>query len=301
MIRRASLAIVVCLVFAAPSFARDFHVNNVVGDDRLDGSDERVVNDLIGPMRSIGRALKAAQAGDRIVLANTGQPYRECVALQGARHGSNGIRRFQIVGNGATLDGRVPVAMEAWRHESGEVFSFQPHLQGQQLLYLNDRPLSLLAVKSAEEIEQLEPLQWAWFQGRIYFRAEKDRLPDYYELSYCGHPVGITLFSVTGVEISDLTVQGYQVDGISAPDDVSDVVITGSVLRGNARSGVHIGGASRVLVEACLVGDNGKAQVHCTDYCRVQIVNCDLVDSNPSAPTLVSDETARVEQATSDQ
>lgn len=296
MIRRFSTAIVLLLVTAMPSLARDFHVNNLIGDDRNDGGAETAVSDRVGPMRSITRALKAAQPGDRILLANTGEPYRESVTLQGARHSTNGIRSFQIIGNGATLDGRVDVDTEAWRHEGGEVFSFKPHLQGQQILYLANRPLTSVEVTKAEDLENLQALQWAWFDGRVFFRVEKDRLPDYYELSYCGHPVGITLFGVTGVEITDLTIQGYQLDGVSSADDVSDATIVGCVLRGNARSGVHVGGASRVRLEACLVGDNGKAQVHCADYSRTWIVNCDLIDANPAAPPVVSESTARVEE-----
>ena len=103
----------------------------------------------------------------------------------------------------------------------------------------------------------------------------------------------MTLYNVRGVVIEDLTIQGFQLDGINAHDNVFAATVLGCTLRGNGRSGMHIGGASRVKIEACLIGNNGKAQVHCSDYCRVTIDQCDLVD-DPAAPTIQSAATPRI-------
>ena len=50
--------------------------------------------DTTGPVRTIAKALRLAQAGDRIELAKSEQPYRECVSLVGTRH-SAGRRRLR--------------------------------------------------------------------------------------------------------------------------------------------------------------------------------------------------------------
>ncbi len=57
--------------------------------------------------------------------------------------------------------------------------------------------------------------------------------------------------------------------------------------RGNGRSGISIGGASRVVVESCLVGNNGAAQVRAEGASHAQLIGCDLLDN--TAPKIVRD------------
>ena len=58
--------------------------------------------------------------------------------------------------------------------------------------------------------------------------------------------MGITLYEVRNVVIRDLIVQGFQLDGINAHDGVFDALLKKVTCRGNARSGICVGGASRV-------------------------------------------------------
>ena len=291
---RASMLCAGLLWISSAAWAADLYVDNQIGDDHNNGLTPEMRGALFGPMRTISRALKAAGAGDTIIVANTGQPYRECLTLQGAKHSTDGVRPFRIVGNNAVLDGTVPVDADAWEFAQGTVFHFKPHLLSYQQLYLGSKPAERKRLTSLDELDQLEPLQWALVKGRIYFCAEKDRLPQSYDLSYCGHPVGITLYAVQGVQIQDLTVQGFQLDGISAHDNVFDTQVSGSILRGNGRSGAHVGGACRVKLEACLIGSNATAQVHCSDYCRVAIDQCDVIDSDPAAPPIKTADSPRI-------
>src|SRR5262249_23900589 len=78
--------------------ARDIFVNNLAGDDLLDGTLPTNTSPGIGPFHTITRALRAAGPGDRIDLANTGEPYRESVSLVGSRHSGNALRPFTIEG-----------------------------------------------------------------------------------------------------------------------------------------------------------------------------------------------------------
>jgi len=288
LVRALSSALIAAtfLALASTSLARDFYVDNVGGDDIRDGATPSINEQGSGPLFSITRALELAQKGDRIILANTGEPYRESICLTGGRHNGYPNQPFEIVGNGAVLDGSQPVPDDAWEHFRGEIFRFRPALLSHQQLFRDGVPLTRRAVERDFEVPPLQPLQWCLMDGYIFFRPEKNRLPHGYGLYYAGHRVGITLYEVRHVVVSDLVVQGFQLDGVSAPDDAFDVSLVSLTARGNGRSGISVGGASRVLIQACLVGNNGAAQVRTEGPSHTRIVNCDLVD-DPDAPALI--------------
>jgi len=270
----------VWLALVASSSAVDIHVDNVGGSDLANGSSERTA------CRTIGRALRGAQKGDRIVLANTGQPYRESITLQAGRHSGTSDRPFTIVGNGAILEGAAPVPERAWEHAYGHVFRFSPRLKSYQLLFLAGKPGDRVAVGRADkDLPELKPREWCLFERQIYFCVEDSRLPHHYELSCSTLPVGITMYEVRNVVISDLVVQGFQLDGINAHDSVFGATLRGVTCRGNARSGITVAGASRVRIENCLVGNNGAAQVRTEGQSHTHIVQSDLLDN--TAPPLV--------------
>lgn len=288
----------VSLITAISSFSsacvRDIYVNNATGDDRNDGSSPELLNPGIGPCRSIGRALKHAHKGDRIILAETGEPYRESITLQGARHSGVEEHPFTIVGNGATLDGSGPVDEEAWEHFRGDIFRFRPSYLSQQQLFLDGKPLSRVTLEAEPTKEDLEPLQWGLYRGHVYFRVEPTRLPQQYSLANSKLRVGIALYRVRHVVIQDLVIQGYVIDGLNAHDSVFESAVVGLTSRGNGRSGVSIGGASKVGLEACLVGSNGRAQIRAEGIASVSIRNCDIIDKSPDAPGFVSKAKAEI-------
>lgn len=282
---RPWVSITVCCLLATSVWARDIYVNNVAGSDKNDGSVAEASGNGAGPYRTITRALKASRKGDRVILADTGEPYRESITLQGGRH--SGIRHipFELVGNNAVLDGTRPVPPSAWSHYTGRVFRFLPPRTSFQLLYQADKPAKRRQVDQRAEIEELEPLEWCLFEQHVYFCVEEGRLPQTYELSFTNLQVGITLYQVRNVVIRDLVVQGFQLDGVNAHDGAYNVTLSGLNCRGNARSGISVGGASQVRVEACLVGNNGAAQVRTEGVCQAQLEGCDLLDN--TAPRIV--------------
>ncbi len=276
------------LLVPATSAARDIYVDNVAGDDRRNGATQRISGRAGGPVRSLRRALELAEGSDRVVLADTGESYRESVTLQAGKHTGVAGRPFTIVGNGATLDGSAPVPGTAWQHVDGNVFRFRPARTSYQILFLNSKPLERRFVDREVGFPQLQPLEWCLFDRYVYFCVEKDKLPSHYELSHTSLPVGITLYEARNIVISDLVVQGFQLDGLNAHDSVFDATLVGLTCRGNGRSGISVGGASRVRIIACLVGNNGVAQVRTEGFSRTEILNCDLVEA-PHAPAVVRD------------
>jgi hypothetical protein len=267
--------------------ARDVYVNNQLGDDRWDGSQAVKSGAVGGPVRSINRALQLARRGDRVLLEKTVEPYREMLTLQAGRHSGFPETPFQLIGNGAILDGTKPVPEDAWEHHAGDVFRFAPDLKSFQILYLHGRPVSRRNVTPEGGLPDLRPLEWCHFEREIYFRVEEGRLPRQYSLMHTAMPVGITLYDTRHVIVSDLIVQGFQQDGVNAHDGVFDTTLVGLTCRGNGRSGISVGGASRVRIVASLVGDNGTAQVRTEGFSETRIVNSNLLEN--SAPAVVQE------------
>lgn len=264
--------------------ARDIYVDNRNGDDRNDGSQPSIGSVGVGPCRTVTRALKHAQKGDRIILADTGEPYRESITLQGGRHSGSADIPFVIVGNGATLDGTSAVDASAWECVDGDLFRFRPSFMSFQQLFLDGRPCDRVRVSDKPALESLEPLQWTLYRGHVYFRTEENRIPQQYDLTHSDLRVGVTLYAVRHVQILDLTVQGFALDGINAHDSVFDVDLAGITSRGNGRSGLSVGGACRLELAASLIGSNGTAQVRGEGMATISVENCDVIDDDSNAP-----------------
>ncbi len=97
------------------------------------------------------------------------------------------------------------------------MFGFHPPRLAYQQLFLTDRPaLEVPAARDAKEPPELKALEWCLHQGFIYFSIEPStpKLPQDYPLTYTHHKAGISLYHVERVVVKDLTIQGFQLDGI---------------------------------------------------------------------------------------
>jgi hypothetical protein len=290
--------ILIGIAFSARVSARDIYVDNVAGDNRFSGAAPAAQEARTGPCRTIAHALNLAEKGDRIVLTATGVPYRESITLQAGRHCGSHDRPFQILGGGATLSGAAPVPRGAWQHVEREIYRFSPPRKSFQLLFLDGKPAVRVGVDSAtRQLPELQPRQWCLFQCDVYFCAEPGRIPESYDLEYCALPVGVTLYEVRNVLLQDLIVQGFQQDGINAHDGVFDAQLHRLTCRGNARSGLSVGGASRVTLSQCLLGSNGEAQLRTEGYSQTRISGSQLV-ANTAPPVVNEGGRVLFEQAT---
>lgn len=287
MSRLASNVVVILLIVAGrTTLARDIYVDNLAGDDLNSGHAPRSIGGRTGPCRTIAKALRLAKPGDHIVLAKTAEPYRESITLGGARLSGYPDFPLTIEGRGAILDGSAPVPPRAWEHFRGDVFRFRPPRLRFAQLFLDGLPAErVMPEPNTQRLPPLKPLQWTFLDNYIYFRVEETKLPDQYALSYARHSVGITLYNVQNVVVSDLTVQGYQLDGINAHDGVFGADLMGVTARGCGRSGISVGGASRVQIISSLVGNNGAAQVRTEGHCELRIFNSNLLEN--TAPPIV--------------
>ena len=277
------------LAYASVLRADDIYVNKDLGDDKNNGKPTTDATANSGPVRTIRRALQIAQRGDRIYIEKTLTPYYECLTLQGTRNSGTDYLPFMILSNGATLDGTSNIDPRNWRHVNGNVFRFMPALKSFQQLYLDGKPLKRVHGENRSVIPQLDPEQWALAGGWVYFCTDTNRIPTQYDLRFCKHQTGITLYEVNNVVIDGLIIQGFQLDGLNAHDAVSKTEVRNCKLRGNGRSGLSAGGASRIEINTSVIGANGEAQIRSEGHCRLGIRDCRLLESENSGPAFLQD------------
>jgi len=281
--RTAFVFAVLCSLPFGTAMASDIFVNNQTGDDRLAGTLPEAVG-LLGPCRTIAKALRIAGPRDRIIVANTGMPYRESITLQGARHSGSDDFPFIIVGNGATLDGTVPLGEATWEYVGREIFRTRPPYLSFQQLFLGNQPAARKQ-PAAGKFPDLAAREWCLADGWLYFCTDPGRLPQAYELLCCGAQTGITLYEVHDVVVQDLVVRGYWLDGVNCHDNVRRSDLVRIEARENGRSGISIGGASRLRIDTCTAAGNGAAQVRLEGFCRVQMLENKL--DAATAPAVV--------------
>lgn len=264
--------------------ARDLYVNNLAGNNRYLGVQQESLDDKTGPVKTIARALQIAIAGDRIVLANTGIPYRESLTLFGSRHSGTSDRPFTIQGNGAILEGADEIHVDRWQHVYESVFRFRPYHLVHQQLFLNNLPVPRIVCSHPDTAPpELEPLEWCLNRGYIYFRAEPFKRPEDYALTVASRQVGITLFHVQNVAIVDLKIQGFQLDAVNAHNSARDIALLRVTCRGNGRAGIAVGGASVVNIESSLAGNNGEAQLLTGPYSETFVRQSNLLSNTAPA------------------
>ena len=275
------------VVIATTALARDIFVDNLGGDDRNNGETLRAEGKSNGPCKTITKALRLVNSGDRInIIAHPGEPYRESIAVQGGFSSGREGAPVEIIGNGAVLDGTTSLIDAEWDYEGNDVFSIRPRLMAHQQLFLAGTAAQRVHAKDGAR-PKLAPLQWCLFQGKIYFRCESGHIPSLYDPACCGLQTGITLYEVHDFVISNMTVRGFQLDGVNAHDTARRVDLLDVTSVDNGRSGFSIGGASRVRLDGCNAAGNGVSQVRTEGHSITQILGGKLDET--TAPAVFSE------------
>ena len=264
------------LVAAGIVDARDLVVDNVAGSDSQNDRGQVYGPITNGPYLTINRALRAAMPGDRIVLTNTGEPYRECVSLVGWKHSGMPGKPFEIVGNGATLDGSAAPADQRWQHVGQDTWELVPSPPGYGLLTMGGKPLEHQTLPEGN-LNNLQPLSWTRQGPRIYFRSQPNYGPFQYPLEVSDQTTGLTLYDVHHVVIRDLVVRGYRIDGININDRCAEISVLGVTTRQNGRSGITLAGASDAKIGATLSEQNGESQLRVEGRAVAYLGNVDFV------------------------
>ena len=279
-LRHLNSLLVACFLSCGSAGAEMIYVNNRCGSDLNCGRSEEDRGDGLGPLRSLAAALRRVQRGDSINIANTGTAYRESVTIQGANHSGTSFAPFVIDGNGATLEGIDLVPSHLWKRVSSDRYRFTPDRLGFQQLFLDGGvlPQRPCGDRTCREC-MLSSKQWCRCNGQIDFVVEKGKSVHGYNLAYAQQRVGITLYDVRNVVIHDLNVRGFQLDGINAHDNVFDCTLSEVSCRESGRSGVSVGGASRIQLVNCDLNNNGITQLNAEGW-STTYVNSSKIASN---------------------
>ena len=247
---------IVCLTTLTVSAGTIF-VDNVGGDDRFDGTAATRDSGRVGPVRTLHRAVRLANFGDTIVIANEGQPYYESLTLTGGKHSGNATVPFRVIGNGATLSGLWSVPTECWRQHDGNVWSFEPIHKGHYLLRKDGRKLEQVEVGSyLEQPVGLPAGKFAVYKGRVFYKPERGEDIQEHSFDMAQRTTGVSLYGVRNVIIRDLNVQHFRVDGLNAHSLCRDVVVNNLTSTHNGRSGLTVAGSSSIVFRRCDVKDN---------------------------------------------
>jgi len=286
-------ALLGAVVWLAAAPGATWHVDNARGADSNDGKTPD------SAFATIAKALSACKTSDTLVLANTGQAYRERIALGGL--GGTAAKPFTIEGNGAVISGFKPLPLEKWERKDNDVWFFA-HRRPSQNPHLR---FDGRYVAAQRKPDGLKPGQYCWAETGVFFRSEAGKTPKDYNLEGTFYSSGVQISNASYIVCRNLVAEGFPNDGFnihgdcqgivfeniegrcngddgfSIHEDVSAVVRNGwfhhnnygiqdvnasrsvffGVLAENNRiSGVEFHGGAHLLVDA-VVRDNAKAQV----------------------------------------
>jgi hypothetical protein len=263
------------------------YVDNRQGRDVYDGRTPQPIDVTSGPVRSIGRALRIAGPGDTIIVANTGVAYTGPVALAGPRNSGFESLPLTIVGNGAVVDGSLPVDRSAWRQLGPGLWRMTPWRKGTYLLLNGGVPMpEHPRPRNLDGLSALPEGHWTSLGGSIYLRLPAIELPEDHALRLAWEPMGLSLYKVRHVVVRDLTFQHFQIDGVNLHDLCSDVVLANVKSLANARSGVTVAGTSTVVLRNCELAANGRHSLLVTEKAAAEVDEASQLSAPPSVAVL---------------
>ncbi len=265
--------------------AATIYVDNLLGRDICRGTVSEPIDRISGPVRTLDRAVALAGPSDTIHLANTGRPYAGDLRLFGRRHSGIATLPFRVLGNGAVISGAKPVPSAAWRSVGG-LWQLAPRRKGRFLLLRDGKPLPRHTFPpngAAPKHETIPDGHWGVWNGKIYYRTIELLDTGVAGLAIATGDCGITLFAVRHVQIENLVVQHWRLDGISAPGLCFDVVLKNVVCRENGRAGLVLSGTSQVRAETLQLTGNLEHSMLIEDYGLA-----DIVDGKFSKPPTLS-------------
>ena len=249
------------LLIATPASAKVVYVDNRLGDDLNDGTTPEISGVGSGPVRSLLRATILVGPGDVIEIANTGDPYYDSLRLIGHRCSGVPSQPLVVNGNGATLDGSDAVPPDAWLPIDRDLWRLDPPKKGWFQLVRGDVAVPEVAAKDDAPMPVPKPGHWAAWRGAIYYRGLPDEVPGNEPYRIASREAGVFLYGVRHVIVRGLRVRHFRLDGVNAHDQAYLTHIQNVVSEANGRSGIFVGGSSRIAVRGGGTRGNRRASV----------------------------------------
>ncbi|MBS0203380.1 MAG: right-handed parallel beta-helix repeat-containing protein [Planctomycetes bacterium] len=271
----------VCLQLETVS-AREIFVDNLVGSDTFDGLLDRPVDSGSGPVRTLHRAMKLVKFGDVITLSREGGVYYDSLALTGTRNSGSAQFPFTINGNGATLSGLRAVNPQGWRKAGPDLWKLTLTRKGFYRLLRDGRPLPETRHEGISPLANLPEGSWTAWQGSIYFHSDGEQ-PATEAFSYAADQTGLSLYQVSNVHISNLTLRDFRFDGINAQNMCEGITLSNVNCINNGRAGLAVSGTSHVQLDGGSMAENGRFQVRIAKPAGVTLNNVTM----EGEPTIV--------------
>ena len=259
----------------------DLYVDQVQGDDALDGRSDRPMSLVAGPVRTLRRGLERARRGDVLHLGPPGSLFFGSVELQGRRHSGVEGLPFTIDGNGCILSGARLVPPQGWYEVSPNLWRLKPRRKGQFLLLHEHTPLpEAFVAPGAKDVPPLEFGQWCAWQGNIYLQTDPEELETPAEVPFAlaTEEVGISLLDVQHVLIRNLTIRHFRLDGINAHDHCQTVIFDNVHAVENGRAGLSVSGNSLVGASNCRFERNRSVQLLNSETAQTELLDTTLGD-----------------------
>ncbi len=277
-------------VLAGETQAGIIYVNSRTGDNRLNGRAPEPTNAADGPVRSLERALQLVRRGDTVSLVNNDTPYYGCFTLIGERHSGTEITPFRIMGNGAVLSGSKPILPETWTIVGVDLWKITPFRKGHALLLRAETPVpEVPGTDEAETLPELPEGYWCLWQGAIYYKSPSIEYPPDLPFSLADDEVGLTLLDVHDVEIHDLVVRHYRLDGINVHDRCYGITISKVTCEQNGRAGLTVAGSSTATLVDVIARENREHSVLQAELGEATIFGGEITPA-PTRPQAVSAE-----------
>lgn len=276
----AAITLVITCVCADSVNAADLYVDNFLGSNSYNGQSDRPQDDITGPVRSIRRALKLARRGDSIHIKDNGRPYYEDVSMSGLRHSGVPGVPIRLEGGGAVVSGARPLPLGSWKHINKLLYKVTPRRKGYYQLLLDGKVVTEQKVAPDALVRpKVEEQKWVAWQGSIYYQAVRGEDPDEMPFEIAARGVGLTMYRVHDVIVSDITFQHFRLDGINLHDQCSRVFLKNVKGLENGRAGIAVGGTSLFTVHDSEFTGNRDASMLLTESGGAQVK--DTVFSTP--------------------
>jgi hypothetical protein len=273
---------ILAAVAVTTSSAAEVYVDNVNGSDGYDGLAPDVRSAYTGPVRSLRRATQILQRADALVIHNTGRAYFEPLLLTGGRH--SGLPGFPLVirGNGAMLCGLRQLPADGWESLGAGLWRLTLTRKGSYRFFQGEQPWPEFRPEAGWGLADLPEGEWASRQGQVYFRFPQNEPPNNRAWTYAADEQGLSLVDVRQVQILDLKVLGFRVDGVNVDNACRDVSLERIDVQHNGRAGLAVGGSARVKLAGSRLRDNGRYSVLVTELAGVEIEGSDLGGVEPT-------------------
>lgn len=284
---RGTWLAITAVLLVVPQWASglEVYVDNANGSDAFDGSTPTVSTLLSGPVLTLRRASQLVQPGDAIVLTNTGRPYFESLNLVGRRFSGGSTHPFAIRGNGAQLCGVRVIPADAWRSLGENHWQLNFSRKGWGRLFRDRQAVPEYLPQTGETLPAALPVgAWGQQRGFVQVHTEPGQVHTESEWTFAAVDVGISLVDVEFVEISDLEIWGFRVDGINADGRSREILLKNVTVHDNGRAGVAAGGSAKMLLDHCQIRDNGRHSLLVTEAAGVRAD--DATEFGGSDPTV---------------